>query len=336
LATAGRPAQVRDALGLTYDVSFELSLFDRLRVGWFVVHVTSTPAKIHEAAAASLRVLRGLDLSRVTPRELLRARRTVLTRHESEMKARARPPRAACPAGPRALPAARGRALVCLTGRFTSLVCAGGARAGADGERAAAQDNTYRLGLLTHLQRPDVPLKVPECLRDLRAVYEAACIEDIYDAYSQAPRPLLLQSPNPNLTLHQVAQSPLSPLLAGRLVPRRSLHHKCRARNAASAARCRSARHQCATSAVCAAQFNLEDDNVVTCIGTSGPTAPAAQAARDGGAAAERVGGGAGDVPMVDGKVLLAAAAAMQGGRLAEAVRELAMRRSSGGGQAPE
>ncbi len=82
--------QVRDALGLTYDVSFELSLFDRLRVGWFVVHVTSTPAKIDEAAAASLRVLRGLALTRVTPRELLRARRTVLTRHESEMKVRGR------------------------------------------------------------------------------------------------------------------------------------------------------------------------------------------------------------------------------------------------------
>ena len=89
------PPQVRDALGLTYDVSFELSLFDRLRVGWFVVHVTSTPAKIDEAAAASLRVLRGLALTRVTPRELLRARRTVLTRHESEMKAR--PARLASP-----------------------------------------------------------------------------------------------------------------------------------------------------------------------------------------------------------------------------------------------
>ena len=79
-------AQVRDALGLTYDVSFELSLFDRLRCGWFVCHVTSTPAKIAEALAASLRVLRSLPHSRVTPRELLRARRTVLTRHESEMK----------------------------------------------------------------------------------------------------------------------------------------------------------------------------------------------------------------------------------------------------------
>lgn len=84
--------QVRDALGLTYDVSFELSLFDRLRVAWFVCHVTSTPQKINEALDASLRVLRGLPMQRVTPRELLRARRTVLTRHESEMKARRRSP----------------------------------------------------------------------------------------------------------------------------------------------------------------------------------------------------------------------------------------------------
>ncbi len=34
---------VRDLLGLTYDVSFELSLFDRLPSGWWSVHVTSTP-----------------------------------------------------------------------------------------------------------------------------------------------------------------------------------------------------------------------------------------------------------------------------------------------------
>ncbi|CAL8466878.1 g6414 [Coccomyxa elongata] len=122
---------VRDALGLTYDVSFELSLFDRLRVGWFVCHVTSTPQKINEALEASLRVLRSLPMQRVTPRELLRARRTVLTRHESEMK-----------------------------------------------------DNLYRLGLLTHLQSSEVPLKVPECLRDLRAMYEAATIDDINDAYA--------------------------------------------------------------------------------------------------------------------------------------------------------
>lgn len=37
---------VRDSLGLTYDVSFELNLFDRLNLGWYVVSVTSTPAKV--------------------------------------------------------------------------------------------------------------------------------------------------------------------------------------------------------------------------------------------------------------------------------------------------
>lgn len=37
---------VRDSLGLTYDVSFELNLFDRLNLGWYVISVTSTPAKV--------------------------------------------------------------------------------------------------------------------------------------------------------------------------------------------------------------------------------------------------------------------------------------------------
>lgn len=37
---------VRDSLGLTYDVSFELNLFDRLKLGWYVVSVTSTPGKV--------------------------------------------------------------------------------------------------------------------------------------------------------------------------------------------------------------------------------------------------------------------------------------------------
>lgn len=77
---------VRDALGLTYDVSFELSLFDRLRAGWYCIKVTSTPQRIAEAADASLRVLRSLADARVTPRELLRARRTLLARHETDLK----------------------------------------------------------------------------------------------------------------------------------------------------------------------------------------------------------------------------------------------------------
>ena len=47
------------------------------------------------------------------------------------------------------------------------------------------QDNQYWLGLLTHLQAECVPLKSLDCLRDLRDMYEAATVEDVYDAYSQ-------------------------------------------------------------------------------------------------------------------------------------------------------
>ena len=50
---------------------------------------------------------------------------------------------------------------------------------------AFLQNNVYRLGLLTHLQNEHVPLKVPECLRDLRTMYEAATIDDVNDAYTQ-------------------------------------------------------------------------------------------------------------------------------------------------------
>eukprot|EP00271_Cylindrocystis_brebissonii_P022866 TRINITY_DN898_c0_g1_i1.p1 TRINITY_DN898_c0_g1~~TRINITY_DN898_c0_g1_i1.p1 ORF type:complete len:1519 (-),score=355.87 TRINITY_DN898_c0_g1_i1:1045-5601(-) len=77
---------VRDALGLTYDVSFEVSLFDRLRLGWCVISVTSTPAKIQQALDASLNVVRGLHGNRVNQKELDRAKRTLLMRHESDLK----------------------------------------------------------------------------------------------------------------------------------------------------------------------------------------------------------------------------------------------------------
>ena len=77
---------MRDSLGLTYDVSFELSQFDRLRTGYFVVHVTSTPAKIRDALSASVDVLRSFHVSPVTQRELVRAQKTLLTRHESDLK----------------------------------------------------------------------------------------------------------------------------------------------------------------------------------------------------------------------------------------------------------
>ncbi|KAG7669392.1 hypothetical protein Ndes2526B_g05713 [Nannochloris sp. 'desiccata'] len=77
---------VRDTLGLTYDVSFELALFDRLPSGWFHVNVTSTPEKIKDAMMASLQVLRSGATQAFTHRDLLRAKRTLLTRHESDLK----------------------------------------------------------------------------------------------------------------------------------------------------------------------------------------------------------------------------------------------------------
>jgi len=122
---------VRDALGLTYDVSFELSLFDRLKAGWFVISVTSTPAKIKYAVDASLNVLRSIQGSRINQRELDRAKRTLLMRHESDSK-----------------------------------------------------DNTYWLGLLTHLQAPTVSRKDVGCLRDLPYLYEVATADDVYNAYN--------------------------------------------------------------------------------------------------------------------------------------------------------
>ncbi|KAM1947694.1 hypothetical protein FF1_008326 [Malus domestica] len=80
---------VRDSLGLTYDVSFELNLFDRLNLGWYVISVTSTPAKVHKAVDACKNVLRGLHGNKICQRELDRAKRTLLMRHEAEIKSNA-------------------------------------------------------------------------------------------------------------------------------------------------------------------------------------------------------------------------------------------------------
>lgn len=77
---------VRDSLGLTYDVSFEVNLFDRLKLGWYVISVTSTPGKVIQAVDACKNVLRGLHSNQVLPRELDRAKRTLLMRHEAEIK----------------------------------------------------------------------------------------------------------------------------------------------------------------------------------------------------------------------------------------------------------
>lgn len=47
---------------------------------------------------------------------------------------------------------------------------------------AHVQDNLYWLGLLTHLQRDEVPGKTVDVLRDLVSMYEAATVDDIYEA----------------------------------------------------------------------------------------------------------------------------------------------------------
>lgn len=80
---------VRDSLGLTYDVSFELSLFDRLKLGWYVISVTSTPSKVYKAVDACKSVLRGLHNSKIAQRELDRAKRTLMMRHEADSKTNA-------------------------------------------------------------------------------------------------------------------------------------------------------------------------------------------------------------------------------------------------------
>ncbi|KAG0463237.1 hypothetical protein HPP92_021713 [Vanilla planifolia] len=80
---------VRDSLGLTYDVSFEVSLFDKLKLGWYVITVTSTPSKVYKAVDACKDVLRGLHSNKIAHRELDRAKRTLLMRHEAETKSNA-------------------------------------------------------------------------------------------------------------------------------------------------------------------------------------------------------------------------------------------------------
>lgn len=80
---------VRDSMGLTYDVSFELNLFDKLDLGWYVIAVTSTPSKVHKAVDACKGVLRGLHSNKIVERELDRAKRTLLMKHEAETKTNA-------------------------------------------------------------------------------------------------------------------------------------------------------------------------------------------------------------------------------------------------------
>ncbi|KAL8236008.1 hypothetical protein R6Q59_017089 [Mikania micrantha] len=81
--------EVRDSQGLTYDVSFEINLFDRLNLGWYVISVTSTPSKVQRAVDACKSVLRGLHSKKIAEHELDRAKRTLLMKHDAESKSNA-------------------------------------------------------------------------------------------------------------------------------------------------------------------------------------------------------------------------------------------------------
>ncbi|KAG4386236.1 hypothetical protein GLYMA_11G009500v4 [Glycine max] len=74
--------------GITMGLLSEI-INSRLKLGWYVISVTSTPSKVHKAVDACKNVLRGLHSNKITERELDRAKRTLLMRHEAEIKSNA-------------------------------------------------------------------------------------------------------------------------------------------------------------------------------------------------------------------------------------------------------
>ena len=78
---------VRDALGLTYDCNFTMSFgLQNNDATTYRLLVTSTPEKIDDALQAGVRVMRGFKTQRVSQREVDRARLTLLSRHEMDLK----------------------------------------------------------------------------------------------------------------------------------------------------------------------------------------------------------------------------------------------------------
>eukprot|EP00442_Polarella_glacialis_P052143 CAMPEP_0115122048 /NCGR_PEP_ID=MMETSP0227-20121206/46590_1 /TAXON_ID=89957 /ORGANISM="Polarella glacialis, Strain CCMP 1383" /LENGTH=1410 /DNA_ID=CAMNT_0002523905 /DNA_START=19 /DNA_END=4251 /DNA_ORIENTATION=+ len=77
---------VRDSLGLSYDCSFELSMFDRLEAGWFSCTVSAHPSRIQEAVDAAKGVLQGVKRRPISELELSTARRTLMRRHETDLQ----------------------------------------------------------------------------------------------------------------------------------------------------------------------------------------------------------------------------------------------------------
>ena len=72
-------------------MTFDVGVSDMYKVAWWTVHVTSKPENIHRAVDASLKVLRDIATMRIMPYELERAKVTVLTKHDADIKVRCLP-----------------------------------------------------------------------------------------------------------------------------------------------------------------------------------------------------------------------------------------------------
>jgi len=79
-------SMVRDSLGLSYDCSFELSMFDRLEAGWYTCTVSAHPARIMEAVDAAKSVVMGVKKRPISELEIATARRTLMRKHETDLQ----------------------------------------------------------------------------------------------------------------------------------------------------------------------------------------------------------------------------------------------------------
>jgi len=76
---------LRDQLGLSYDSTFELSMFDQLEAGWFMCTVSTHPDNIDSAVQACKDVLAGVRRRPVSGFEVAAAARSLLRRHEADL-----------------------------------------------------------------------------------------------------------------------------------------------------------------------------------------------------------------------------------------------------------
>ena len=79
-------AVLRESLGLTYHVDFEISSFDRLEAGWFEVDMVSDPSNIQDAMDAALQVMRTMATDGVSAKELEEAQYMRVSNHKSCLK----------------------------------------------------------------------------------------------------------------------------------------------------------------------------------------------------------------------------------------------------------